>query len=79
MSSYEFFCYNLTCQGVFEINLLHDKLAASYRFGGPSSEWVIPLHSSVASTEQKRVFLRPPGNIRKVSLILKILFLQLAL
>ncbi|MED6199651.1 hypothetical protein PIB30_077897, partial [Stylosanthes scabra] len=52
--------------GVSEINLLHDKLVASYRFGGPSSEWVIPLHSSVASTEQKRVFLRPPENIRKV-------------
>ncbi|KAK7292527.1 hypothetical protein RIF29_08309 [Crotalaria pallida] len=52
--------------GVSEINLLHDKLAASYQFGGPSSDWVIPLHSSVASTEQKRVFLRPPGNIRKI-------------
>ncbi|XP_058752739.1 DExH-box ATP-dependent RNA helicase DExH7, chloroplastic isoform X2 [Vicia villosa] len=52
--------------GVFEINHLHDKLAASYQFGGPSSDWVIPLHSSVASTEQKKVFLRPPGNIRKV-------------
>ncbi|KAI5414337.1 hypothetical protein KIW84_040007 [Lathyrus oleraceus] len=52
--------------GVFEINHLHDKLAASYQFGGPSSDWLIPLHSSVASTEQKKVFLRPPGNIRKV-------------
>ncbi|KAJ1400427.1 P-loop containing nucleoside triphosphate hydrolase [Sesbania bispinosa] len=52
--------------GVSEINHLHDKLAASYQFGGPSSDWVIPLHSSVASTEQKRVFLCPPGNIRKV-------------
>ncbi|MCH86365.1 ATP-dependent RNA helicase DHX29-like, partial [Trifolium medium] len=51
--------------GVFEINHLHDKLAASYQFGGPSSDWIIPLHSSVASTEQKKVFLRPPGNIRK--------------
>lgn len=60
---------NLTCQGVFEINRLQDKLTASYQFGGPSSDWVIPLHSSVASTEQKKVFLRPPGNIRKVSLI----------
>ncbi|KAI5425226.1 hypothetical protein KIW84_031146 [Lathyrus oleraceus] len=40
--------------GVFEINHLHDKLAASYRFGGPSSDWLTPLHSSVASTEQKK-------------------------
>ncbi|KAI9107308.1 hypothetical protein K1719_021696 [Acacia pycnantha] len=52
--------------GVSEINLLHDKLAASYRFGGQSSDWVIPLHSLVSPSEQKRVFLRPPGNIRKV-------------
>lgn len=52
-----------------EINYLHDKLVASSQFGGPSSEWVIPLHSAVASSEQKRVFLRPPGNIRKVSFI----------
>ncbi|XP_057446913.1 DExH-box ATP-dependent RNA helicase DExH7, chloroplastic-like [Lotus japonicus] len=52
--------------GVSEINNLYDKLVASYQFGGQSSDWVIPLHSSVASTEQKRVFLRPPGNIRKV-------------
>nr|XP_027190710.1 DExH-box ATP-dependent RNA helicase DExH7, chloroplastic isoform X2 [Cicer arietinum] len=52
--------------GVIEINHLHDKLVASYQFGGPSSDWVIPLHSSVASTEQKKVFLHPPRNIRKV-------------
>ncbi|KAK7363934.1 hypothetical protein VNO77_06099 [Canavalia gladiata] len=52
--------------GVSEINYLHDKLVATYQFGGPSSEWVISLHSSVASHEQKRAFLRPPGNIRKV-------------
>ncbi|KAG4929113.1 hypothetical protein JHK82_046172 [Glycine max] len=52
-------------QGMSEINYLHDKLVASSQFGGPSSEWVIPLHSAVASSEQKRVFLRPPGNIRK--------------
>ncbi|PON48782.1 RNA helicase, ATP-dependent DEAH box [Parasponia andersonii] len=52
--------------GVSEIHMLVDKLAASYRFGGPSSDWILPLHSSVASTDQKKVFLRPPENIRKV-------------
>ncbi|KAJ7968010.1 ATP-dependent RNA helicase [Quillaja saponaria] len=52
--------------GVSEIYLLHDKLTASYRFGGPASDWVLPLHSSIASNDQKRVFLRPPANIRKV-------------
>ncbi|XP_059648206.1 DExH-box ATP-dependent RNA helicase DExH7, chloroplastic isoform X1 [Cornus florida] len=52
--------------GVSEIYMLHDKLAASYRFGGLSSEWLLPLHSSVAPVDQKKVFLRPPNNIRKV-------------
>lgn len=50
-----------------EIHLLLDKLVSSYRFGGPSSDWILPLHSSVASTDQKKVFLRPPENIRKAS------------
>ncbi|KAL5787272.1 hypothetical protein ACOSP7_004221 [Xanthoceras sorbifolium] len=52
--------------GVSEIYILLDRLAASYRFGGPSSDWLLPLHSSIASTDQKKVFLRPPENIRKV-------------
>ncbi|WCJ18473.1 RNA helicase family protein [Euphorbia peplus] len=52
--------------GVAEIYMLHDRLAASYRFGGQSSEWILPLHSSIASSDQKKAFLRPPENIRKV-------------
>lgn len=52
--------------GVSEIHMLYDRLAASYRFSGPSSDWLLPLHSSVAPTDQKKVFLRPPENIRKV-------------
>uniref|UniRef100_A0A1J3CC48 RNA helicase n=1 Tax=Noccaea caerulescens TaxID=107243 RepID=A0A1J3CC48_NOCCA len=52
--------------GVAEIYALLDRLAASYRFRGPSADWLLPLHSSVASTEQKKVFLRPPEDIRKV-------------
>ncbi|KAJ0020057.1 hypothetical protein Pint_31398 [Pistacia integerrima] len=52
--------------GVSEIYILLDRLVASYRFGGPSSDWILPLHSSIASTDQKKVFLRPPDNIRKV-------------
>jgi hypothetical protein len=47
--------------------MLLDKLTASYRFGGPSSDWILPLHSSVASIDQKKAFLRPPENIRKAS------------
>ncbi|KAK2966090.1 hypothetical protein RJ640_025586 [Escallonia rubra] len=52
--------------GVSEIYLLLDKLAASYRFGGPSAEWLLPLHSSIASADQKKVFWRPPIDARKV-------------
>lgn len=48
--------------------MLLDKLAGSYQFGGLSSDWLLPLHSSIAADDQKRVFLRPPGKIRKVSL-----------
>ncbi|XP_078172951.1 RNA helicase family protein isoform X1 [Carex rostrata] len=52
--------------GVAEIDLLVDKLTASYRFGGPSSDWVLPLHSLLSSADQRKVFQSPPGNIRKV-------------
>ncbi|KAJ4756658.1 ATP-dependent RNA helicase [Rhynchospora pubera] len=52
--------------GVAEIDLLVDKLTASYRFGGPSSDWVLPLHSLLSSADQRRVFQSPPENTRKV-------------
>lgn len=54
-------------QGVSEIYNLFDRLAASYRFSGPSADWILPLHSSVAPSDQRKVFLRPPENIRKVT------------
>lgn len=52
--------------GVAEIHTLLDKLAASYQFRGEASEWLLPLHSNIASFEQKKVFQRPPDGIRKV-------------
>ncbi|CAH9121887.1 unnamed protein product [Cuscuta epithymum] len=52
--------------GVAEIHMLLDRLSVSYRFGGQSSEWLLPLHSSIASEDQRKVFLRPPESIRKV-------------
>uniref|UniRef100_A0A1D1Y0G5 Putative ATP-dependent RNA helicase DHX57 n=1 Tax=Anthurium amnicola TaxID=1678845 RepID=A0A1D1Y0G5_9ARAE len=52
--------------GVAEIYVVVEKLTASYRFGGSSSDWVLPLHSSLSSLEQRKVFLSPPSNIRKV-------------
>ncbi|OIT26180.1 PREDICTED: DExH-box ATP-dependent RNA helicase DExH7, chloroplastic-like isoform X1 [Nicotiana attenuata] len=52
--------------GVGEIHTLLDRLSVSFQFSGQSSEWILPLHSSVASEDQKKVFMRPPVNIRKV-------------
>ncbi|XP_059313551.1 DExH-box ATP-dependent RNA helicase DExH7, chloroplastic isoform X2 [Lycium ferocissimum] len=52
--------------GVAEIHTLLDRLSVSFQFSGQSSEWILPLHSSVASEDQKKVFMRPPENIRKV-------------
>ncbi|XP_042415652.1 DExH-box ATP-dependent RNA helicase DExH7, chloroplastic-like isoform X3 [Zingiber officinale] len=52
--------------GVAEIDLLVDMLTASFQFGGVSSDWILPLHSSLSSLDQKKVFLTPPQNIRKV-------------
>ncbi|KAF9608520.1 hypothetical protein IFM89_009886 [Coptis chinensis] len=52
--------------GVAEIEMLLDRLLASYRFGGNSSDWILPLHSTLASVDQKKVFMSPPENIRKV-------------
>ncbi|PKA56835.1 putative pre-mRNA-splicing factor ATP-dependent RNA helicase [Apostasia shenzhenica] len=52
--------------GVAEIDLLVDKLRASFRFHGISCDWILPLHSNLASIDQGKVFLSPPENIRKV-------------
>ncbi|KAJ8476961.1 hypothetical protein OPV22_020688 [Ensete ventricosum] len=52
--------------GVAEIDLLVDKLTASFQFRGISSDWILPLHSSLSAFEQKKVFLTSPQNIRKV-------------
>lgn len=46
--------------------MLYEKLAASFQFSGQSSDWLLQLHSSVAAADQKKVFQRPPENIRKV-------------
>ncbi|WOL11159.1 DExH-box ATP-dependent RNA helicase DExH7, chloroplastic isoform X3 [Canna indica] len=52
--------------GVAEIELLVDKLMATFQFGGTSSDWILPLHSSLSAFEQRKVFWSPPQNIRKV-------------
>uniref|UniRef100_A0A0D9W527 Probable ATP-dependent RNA helicase spindle-E n=1 Tax=Leersia perrieri TaxID=77586 RepID=A0A0D9W527_9ORYZ len=52
--------------GVAEIDMLIDRLSASVRFGRASSDWILPLHSLLAPTDQRKVFQSPPENIRKV-------------
>lgn len=53
-------------QGVAEIDLLIDRLSASVRFGGASSDWILPLHSLLGPSDQRKVFQSPPDNFRKV-------------
>lgn len=48
--------------------MLIDRLSASFRFGRESSDWILPLHSLLAPTDQRKVFQSPPENIRKVIL-----------
>lgn len=61
-------------KGVAEIHTLLDRLSVSFQFSGQSSEWILPLHSSVASEDQKKVFMRPPENIRKVMFSIQCMF-----
>lgn len=61
-------------KGVAEIHTLLDRLSVSFQFSGQSSEWILPLHSSVASEDQKKVFMRPPENIRKVLFSVQLMF-----
>lgn len=53
-------------QGVAEIDLLIDRLSALVRFGGASSDWILPLHSLLGPSDQRKVFQSPPDNFRKV-------------
>lgn len=57
-------------QGVAEIDMLIDRLSASVRFGGASSDWILPLHSLLGPIDQRKVFESPPDNFRKVITLL---------
>lgn len=55
-------------QGMAEIQLIWERLSVSRRFSGSASQWLLPLHSSVAPADQRRVFQSPPKGIRKVGI-----------
>eukprot|EP00250_Pteridium_aquilinum_P004082 c14319_g1_i2 orf=171-4673(+) len=52
--------------GMGEILSLVDRLAGSEHFGGVSSDWIIPLHSSISVNEQQKAFQIPPTSVRKI-------------
>ncbi len=49
--------------GMAEISNLHRRLEASRRFAGC---WLVPLHSTVAPSDQRKAFKRPPKDVRKI-------------
>jgi ATP-dependent RNA helicase DHX36 len=51
-----------------EITRLRDALTQSRTFGNPGKYLVLPLHSMISQSEQRKVFERPPKNIRKIIL-----------
>ncbi|KAH0783227.1 hypothetical protein KY290_002825 [Solanum tuberosum] len=57
-------CQRKLSEDIVDYDLLKDL------FSGQSFEWILPLHSSVASEDQKKVFMRPPENIGKESCFL---------
>lgn len=51
-----------------EIIRLKDILEKSRIFGSSSKYLILPLHSMISPAEQKKVFLRPPKDVRKIIL-----------
>ena len=51
--------------GMGEIRRLCDQLSLQGPHGS-SGTWIIPLHSSVSPSEQRRAFEIPPSGVRKI-------------
>jgi len=54
--------------GLGEIRTLYERLTVSRIFGDESRYLILPLHSSLSSKEQQRVFDRAPRGARKIIL-----------
>eukprot|EP00249_Psilotum_nudum_P011376 c23135_g1_i1 orf=250-4686(-) len=52
--------------GMAEIQLLLDRLAVSRHFSGAASQWLLPLHSSIALSDQRKAFQSPESGVRKI-------------
>jgi len=58
--------------GMADIIAMHQRLKQSApRYGGLSNYWILPLHSSISTEEQQRVFDRPPKSVQKIILSTK--------
>ncbi|VFQ76391.1 unnamed protein product [Cuscuta campestris] len=51
-----------------DISCLRDQLKAHPLLGDPNRVFVLPCHGSMATSEQKLIFERPPQNVRKIVL-----------
>ncbi|CAE8666397.1 unnamed protein product, partial [Polarella glacialis] len=55
--------------GAKEIEKVQEALLQSREFRSePARSWVLPLHGSLPSEDQKKVFNRPPPGVRKIIL-----------
>ena len=55
--------------GLKEITAAHEQLTGWGPLASePQRSWVLPLHGSLTSDEQRRIFVRPPAGVRKVVL-----------
>ena len=53
--------------GLKEIMTAHETLAEAAVFQkGANKDWLLPLHSTLSSEDQKKIFNRPPLGVTKV-------------
>eukprot|EP00940_MAST-03C_sp_MAST-3C-sp2_P001817 g1817.t1 len=53
--------------GLMDITKLYDHLSSDHRgFGDPKQFVLHPLHSTLTTAEQKRIFEKPPPGVRKI-------------
>ena len=62
-------CILVFLPGLKEITAAHEQLTSWGPLAvEPQRGWVLPLHGSLSSEEQRRIFQRPPAGVRKIVL-----------
>ena len=54
--------------GMGEIRTLNDRLKSSKLFGDSSRFSIIPMHSSISPTDQRKAFMKPRQGCQKIIL-----------